>query len=134
MIKLVKFNKDVHEDITQLHKKLVNDNRKPSLVFYDTISNKKVGYCVFHITDKSVKIDWLYAPNYGKSAYKKLEAYFKYNKVEKILLNCSIDKMEKKETVMKRINFYIGLDFRVYDIRYRTSGALGVMLLMHKKL
>ena len=49
-----------------------------------------------------------------------------------ILLNVSIDPNENKNTVMKRLNFYIGLQYKVYDIKFRKKN--GPLLLMKKNI
>jgi hypothetical protein len=63
---------------------------------------------------------------------KKIEAIFKKNNIEEILLNVSIDQTENKNDVMKRMNFYIGLQYKIYDITFRKK--YGPLFLMHKYL
>ena len=82
------------------------------------------------INENKVKIDWIYCPNYGKKIMKKIETLFKKNDIKEILLNVSIDPTENKNDVMKRLNFYIGLQYKVYDIKFRKK--FGPLFFMHK--
>ena len=123
------------EKIMKLHKKMLGYNLEISdkyivKVFYD--KNICVGYIVFIIDENKVKINWIYAPKYGKKIMKKIEAIFKKNNIKEILLNVSIDQTENKNDVMKRMNFYIGLQYKIYDITFRKK--YGPLFLMHKYL
>ena len=123
------------EKIMKLHKKMLGYNLEISdkyivKVFYD--KNICVGYIVFIIDENKVKINWIYAPKYGKKIMKKIEAIFKKNNIKEILLNVSIDQTENKNDVMKRMNFYIGLQYKIYDIKFRKK--YGPLFLMHKYL
>ena len=51
-------------------------------------------------------------------------------KYDLILLNVSIDPNELESTVIRRINFYIKNNYRVYDIVYRKK--YGPLLKMKK--
>ena len=62
----------------------------------------------------------------------RLERKFKKNKYSNIMLNLSIDPTENIDTVMKRINFYISLQYKVYDIKFRKK--YGPLLYLKKKL
>ena len=68
-----------------------------------------------------VKIQWY-----------KWKNYLKKKDINIILLNVSIDPNENKNTVMKRLNFYIGLQYKVYDIKFRKKN--GPLLLMKKNI
>ena len=46
---------------------------------------------------------------------------FKKDNIKEILLNVSIDPTENKNNVMRRLNFYIGLQYKVYDIKFRIK-------------
>ena len=123
------------EKIMKLHKKMLGYNLEISdkyivKVFYD--KNICVGYIIFIIDENKVKINWIYAPKYGKKIMKKIEAIFKKNNIKEILLNVSIDQTENKNDVMKRMNFYIGLQYKIYDITFRKK--YGPLFLMHKYL
>lgn len=134
MIKLIKYNFN-DNNIRKLHKKLVNDdiNLLKDVEIYSLYDNDTFfGYVVYKIINKDIKIDWIYAPNYGKIFMKKLEHKFKKEKYEKIILNVSIDPTENIQTVMKRLNFYISLKYKVYDIKFRDK--YGPLLYMQKKL
>ena len=50
-----------------------------------------------------------------------METIFKKNNIKEILLNVSIDPIEQKNDVMRRLNFYIGLQYKVYDIKFRKK-------------
>lgn len=73
------------------------------------------------MTKKICKIDWIFAPGFGKELIKRIESKLKKSGINKILLNVSIDPNESKQTVMKRLNFYIGLGYKVFDIKYRKD-------------
>ena len=47
---------------------------------------------------------------------KRIEEKLKKINIKKIILNVSIDQNENKIIVMKRLNFYIGLHYKVFDI------------------
>ena len=133
IIKTFDLKRDIK--IIKLHKKLVGDdleitNKYNVNVFYN--KNNSVGYIIYSIDKDTVNISWIYAPNYGKNAMKKIEKYFNKKNINTILLNVSIDPTEDKNTVMKRLNFYIGLQYKVYDIKFRKK--YGPLLLMKKYL
>jgi len=134
-MKIKSFDPERDIKVLKLHKKLVGDkleitNKYNVKVFYDKY--KIVGYIVYTITKDILNILWIYAPNYGKNAMKKIEKYFNKKNINKILLNISIDPTEDKNTVMKRLNFYIGLQYKVYDIKFRKK--YGSLLLMKKNI
>ena len=94
--------------------------------------NKSKGYIVFTINNKICKIEWIYAPKYGKILMKKIVRIMKKRKIKKIILYCSIDPTEDTNIVMKRLNFYIGLQYRVKNIIYRSK--YGPLLYLEKEL
>ena len=61
-----------------------------------------------------------------------MEKLFKKKAITAIFLNVSIDPNENKNTVMKRLNFYIGLQYKVYDIKFRKK--YGPLLSMKKNI
>ena len=130
------FNKERDIKIIKLHKKEVGEDLNILSdeyninVFYD--KNEIVGYIVYIITKNTVNISWIYAPNYGKNSMIQMEKLFKKKDINIILLNISIDPNENKNTVMKRLNFYIGLQYKVYDIKFRKKN--GPLLLMKKNI
>jgi hypothetical protein len=137
-LKLYNVNKKsiVKSDIENLYKKqfntnLMEENSKIIYGLYD--DNKFVGYAIYIILPNNItKIDWIYAPNYGYKFMKKIESKLKRNQTKKIILNLSIDPTENKIKVMKRINFYINLHYKVYDIKFREK--YGPLLYMEKNL
>lgn len=133
MIKLKKFNNEAKI------KKLYREHFEKDLdvnnqdIIYCLYNNKNVvGYVIYKITTSGVYIDWIYAPNYGKIFMEKLERKFKKDGHKKILLNLSIDPTENSDTVMRRINFYISLQYKVYNIKFREK--YGPLLYMQKVL
>ena len=93
---------------------------------------KLLGYTILKKGDqpKSVKVDWIYAiADYGSKFIKKLEKKLS-QKYDLILLNVCIDPNELESTVIRRINFYIKNNYRVYDIVYRKK--YGPLLKMKK--
>ena len=107
------------------------NNFNNGYVFIDD-NDKILGYCILHIlTNKNIKLDWIYAKKgFGTNFLKRIERILskKYNK---ILLYVSIDQNERKQTVKRRINFYIKNNYRVLNINYKKNG---VEFKMFKKL
>lgn len=138
MIQLKKYNNE--DAVKRLYKKNFNQAlnyerdiinlRKMIYVLYD--DKTIVGYVIYKLINKSVYIDWIYAPGYGKIFMDKLEKKFKRESIKKILLNVSIDPNENIKTVMIRINFYISLQYKVYNIKFRDH--YGPLLYMKKEL
>ena len=134
IIKTFNIKRDIK--IINLHKKEVGEDlnilsdKYNINVFYD--KNELVGYIIYIITENTVNISWIYAPNYGKLAMIQMEKLFKKKAITAILLNVSIDPNENKNTVMKRLNFYIGLQYKVYDIKFRKK--YGPLLSMKKNI
>ncbi len=133
MISLKKYNNE--NEIKNLYKKHFNKN----LILNDDITiyclydkNIIVGYVIYKIINKDIILDWIYSPNYGKIFMKKLENKFKKEKYNKILLKLSIDPTENIDKVMKRINFYISLQYKVYNIDFRKK--YGPLLYLKKML
>jgi hypothetical protein len=132
MIILKKYNNE--DIINKLYKKhfkkkiMINDN-----IIYNLYDNNNiVGYVIYKIKNSDIYLDWIYAPNYGKIFMERLERKFKKDKYSNIMLNLSIDPTENIDTVMKRINFYISLQYKVYDIKFRKK--YGPLLYMKKLL
>ena len=91
------------------------------------------GYIILKlVTSKIIKIEWIYGPGYGVLIMLNIERRYDEKGYEKILLNCSIDPSEEKNTVMRRLNFYIKNKYRVYDIEHRHEH--GPLLKMEKIL
>lgn len=66
---------------------------------------------------------------------KKLENKLKKHKYDKILLKLSIDPTRNLVKVMKRINFYISLQYKVYNINFRQKyGPLLCMKKLYSKI
>lgn len=97
-------------------------------------SGKIKGYALLdHKSKTEIKIDWIYAdPGYGTQFLKRIERSL-FKKYKKILLNVSLDPNENKNTVMRRMNFYIKNNYRVFDITYRKKyGSLLHMIKIKK--
>lgn len=133
-LKLKSYNEE--KEINNLYEKQFNEKLKPKknkfiYGLYD--NNRFVGYVIFFIIKlNTIKIDWIYAPGYGKILMKKLESKFKRMNIQKIILNVSIDPTEEKKIVMKRINYYINLHYKVYNIKFRQK--FGPLLYMYKDI
>ncbi len=134
-IKIFNYEKDKKHEVHKLHFELIGEKIKKSdyiLLFYD--KKKFVGYSllIFFEKDGKAKIDWIYGPKYGKDMMKVIEKMCKKMNIHQIILNCSIDPNEDKITIMKRLNFYISLQYKVYDIEFRKK--YGPLLFMQKEL
>ena len=90
-----------------------------------------LGYVNVELIKNTLKIIWIYGPGYGKMIMANIEHHFKQKKVKKIVLNCSVDPTEKKETVLRRLNFYIKMQYRVTNITFRDKH--GLLLFMEKQ-
>ena len=133
IIKNLNLNRDI--EIIKLHKKMLGYDLEITdkyivKVFYD--NDICIGYIIYYVDVNKVTISWIYGPKYGKQIMKKMETIFKKNNVKEILLNVSIDPTENKNGVMRRLNFYIGLQYKVYDIKFRRK--FGPLFFMHKEL
>ena len=105
---------------------------KNGYVFVDKKSTI-LGYCLLKENNKNIQIDWIYSKKgYGTDFLKRLERTL-FKKYSKITLNLSIDPIEyksDKNVVMRRINFYIKNNYRVFDIKFRKKH--GPLLKMYK--
>ena len=128
-MKIVNFN---HFDLSKINKLVRTHLGKYELnkgyVFVDD-KFKIFGYCTLKEDNGNIKIDWIYAKGgYGTKFLRRIERSL-FRKYSKIILNLSIDPTEYKATVMRRINFYIKNDYRVFDIIYRKKhGPLLTMI------
>ena len=133
IIKNLNLKRDI--EIIKLHKKMLDYDLEITdkyivKVFYD--NDICIGYIIYYIDVNKVTISWIYGPKYGKKIMKKMETIFKKNNINEILLNVSIDPTENKNNVMRRLNFYIGLQYKVYDIKFRKK--YGPLLSMKKNI
>lgn len=121
-------------EIKKLYKKHFSKNLTidDNIIYCLYDDNNIVGYVIYKIENNDVIIDWIYSPNYGKIFMKKLENKFRKQEYDKILLKLSIDPTEDLDKVMKRINFYISLQYKVYNINFRKK--YGPLLFMKKTL
>jgi len=105
---------------------------KNGYVFVDKKSTI-LGYCLLKENNKNIQIDWIYSKKgYGTDFLKRLERTL-FKKYSKITLNLSIDPIEyksDKNVVMRRINFYIKNNYRVFNIKFRKKH--GPLLKMYK--
>lgn len=135
VLKLKQYNND-NPQIDKLYLEHFGKKLKPkeSDIIYGFYSdNKLVGYIIYLLIDnKTCKIDWIFAPGFGKELIKRIESKLKKSSINKISLNVSVDPNESKPIVMKRLNFYIGLGYKVFDIKYRKD--YGPLLSMSKDL
>ena len=125
---------DGNKSLKNLYKKQTGTIFTKTDIIYTFYNNNVfVGYFIYSKKNNdTVRIEWIYGPGYGKKIMKIMEKLFIKNKICNIILNASVDPTENKETVMKRINFYIGLNYRIYDIIFRKK--YGPLLLMKKNL
>ena len=132
IVKNLNLKRDV--SIIKLHKKMLGYNLEITdkyivKVFYNH-NNICIGYIIFIVDSNKINISWIYGPNYGKKIMKHMENIFKKDNIKEICLNVSIDPTENKDTVMKRLNFYIGLQYKIYNIKFRKK--YGPLLYMRK--
>ena len=86
-------------------------------------TNAPVGYAVYRVNRPggNVTLVWLHAIGYGKKAMRLLVAEFKRNGVKRINADVSIDPTERLADVVRRLNFWFGIGFRVVDIKFRPK-------------
>jgi hypothetical protein len=93
-------------------------------------NSTRVGYAVYRSSSRTrCTIVWLYAPGYGKKVLSLLVAELR-GAVRRIDIGVSIDPAERAATVIRRINFWFGVGFRVSGIRFRPGN--GPLLRMFK--
>jgi len=129
-MKIINFNNFDLSKINKLVKSHLGNSKLDKGYVYVDKNLKIFGYCILQEDNINIKIDWIYAEKgHGTDFLQRVErALFK--KYPKIILNVSIDPNEIKESVMRRINFYIKNNYRVFDIKYRKK--YGPLLSMYK--
>lgn len=117
--------------LAKKHKQLTGNTLEDAYLFWE--KNAFVGYAVI-IENKlnTATIDWIWGPDFGKKIMKKIESLLLKKKINTIFLNVSLDPNENKNNVIRRLNFYIGLQYKVDDIVFRPKN--GPLLKMHKEL
>lgn len=96
--------------------------------------NKILGYCLYTEDNNKhfIKIDWIYSnKGFGSELLSRLERSF-FKKYNKIILCCSIGTNEKKETVLRRINFYIKNNYRVTNFNFRDKYDVSLEMTKNK--
>lgn len=127
-MKIINFNNFDPSKINKLvESHLGNSKLDKGYVYID--KNFKIFWCCI-LQEDNIKIDWIYAKKgHGTDFLQRVErALFK--KYSKIILKVSIDPNEKDESVIRRINFYIKNNYRVFHIKYRKK--YGPLLSMYK--
>lgn len=129
-MKIVNFNNFDLSEINKLVESHIGNTKLDKGYVYVDNNFKIFGYCILQEDKTNIKIDWIYAKKgYGTDFLQRVErALFK--KYSKIILKVSIDPNEKDELVIRRINFYIKNNYRVFDIKYRKK--YGPLLSMYK--
>jgi hypothetical protein len=134
-------NDKIYKKILKLHKTLTSEKLLPGSTYICLADNEKfIGYVCFHVNPDVLFLDWIYAPNHGIEVMNHVidfaanihQTSLNSNSVKEILLNISIDPTEKDTVVMKRLNFYIKCNFRVYEIKYRKT--YGPLLMMKRSI
>ena len=126
------------EKLTKIHRILTGDKflpvTSPSMTYYHTDDNgEMIGYTCLKLIKTTLELNWIYAPEYGVEVMNDVISLAnKKNKIKTLILKISVDPTEKKESVMRRINFYVKCNFRVYDIVFRKK--FGPLMYMKKDL
>ena len=90
---------------------------------------KLLAYTLVRIDKFVATIDWIWSrPGKGTPFLQEVEKRL-FLQCNTIKLLVSIDKRERKPTILRRMNFYIKNEYRVADVRYDPTG---VMLTMTK--
>ena len=128
-----KFDKTKNLNIFKIHADLTGEkiNELSTTVFYD--KKKFIGYVVLIDRPTYVKLDWLYCiqSNYEKKIMEKLEKELIEQNIYIIKLDIYLDPDEKKDIMLRRMNFYIDLHYNIYDIKFQNRE---IFLYMKKEL
>lgn len=118
-----KFDINKNLEILKLHADLVGEklDELSTTVFYE--KRKVVGYIVLIDRPSYVIIDWLYGPNYEKKIMEKIEKDLAKRHMYAIKLEVYLDPNEPKDISIKRLNFYLDLNYKVYDIKYTEDNC-----------
>ena len=129
-MKIIDFNNFDLSKINKLVESHLGNTKLDKGYVYVDKNLKIFGYCLLQEDDINIKIDWIYAKEgHGTDFLQRVErALFK--KYSKIILKVSIDPNEKQDSVIRRINFYIKNNYRVFDIEYRKK--YGPLFSMYK--
>ena len=129
-MKIIDFNNFDLSKITKLVESHLGKTKLDKGYVYVDKNLKIFGYCILQEDNINIKIDWIYAKKgHGTDFLQRVErALFK--KYSKIILKVSIDPNENKDSVIRRINFYIKNNYRVFDIEYRKK--YGPLFSMYK--
>ena len=96
----------------------------------------KVEYSYFSVPDESsmiAELQWISSkPGHGSALLAALEQHLVARNINKLRLSCCADESELASTVLRRINFYIKNQFRVFGVKYTDRRR--VVLLFEKKL
>ena len=125
---LTLYNPHTHPNLLKKHQELTGDTSLPTHTYVFS-----TGYfCLKRLNKSTVKLEWIYGPGVGKRLMGYVFKIARSLGASKLQLNVSIDPTEEKASVMRRINYYIGFQFRVYDIVFRPK--FGPLLKMWKPL
>jgi hypothetical protein len=95
-------------------------------------SGKLMAYCLLQYDPAKIVIDWIYAkPGAGTQFLKKIETKL-FQTHKRIELFLSMDRGERDQTVLRRLNFYIKNQYRAQSIKYRPIGPLLTMVKVSK--
>mgnify|MGYP001257581756 CR=1 FL=1 len=121
--KIINLSESNFNKIKKLIKIQLDENYQINPGYVLINDDKILGYCLYTEDNNKhfIKIDWIYSnKGFGSEFLSRLERSF-FKKYNKIILSCSIDPSEKKETVLRRINFYIKNNYRVTNFNFRDE-------------
>lgn len=97
-----------------------------AVAWYDD-NNKLLGYALANQTKHTYILDWIWArPGYGTPLLKAVERRL-FKERPRIELLVSIDSRERKQTVLRRMNFYIKNRYKLKNVRYDPKGVMFTM-------
>lgn len=136
IIKCLKVGSKVYKKITKLVTEQIGESEINDC--YVMLKGDQIyGYVIFtphkgkKKEDDYIYINWIYAKKgYGSPFLQKLEEMFSDDGYHMIKLHLSVGMTEKKDTVMRRLNYYSKHNYRVYDIKFRKND--GPLLSMKK--
>ena len=106
--------------------------KKKGFILLDSVRNP-IGYAFYRKHGpKTIYLDWIWAPGYGVYFLTALESKFRAAGYEKVLLKISVDPTERKEKVLRRLNFYCKMGYKMKDVEFRPK--LGPIFVAEKVL
>jgi len=126
-----KLNEHQIEELYELHRSVYNYTEifdvfkrelKEFYILYRNLNDKNIlGYINVERKENTLNIKWIYGPGYGKLIIFNIENHFRKKNFKRLILEISINQLEKKDVVLKRFNFFIRNKYRTYDYIFKSE-------------